>query len=229
MNNWNRTDLTVERLKAEGKLDADGKYQGRFIIHKDSQILGGVYLGQGKREAIVVDPKYGGLPKLYELAKRKSRELTADPETCDDFYWIDSATGKETYHPKAALMGTFAAVKETMPMQDDDAVREFLAKNNLNNDMKVTLDSFLSAGLGVCRHDALACGAVLEMFQTNGHLPGWKMSVDRNSNHLGGHAWTRAQNPDGTVYVVDVRQDFCGTIQLANPADRWAYERAEDF
>ena len=230
MNNWNRTVISVDRLEKEGKLDPDGTYQGRHIIHRNSPILGGVYLGESSREAVVVDAKYGELPKLHQLAKVKARSYACDPETGDDFYFIDPATGRETYHPSAAFMGTFAAVKETMPRQDLEAVKELLAKNNATDDAKIALDSFLSAGMGVCRHDALACGAVLEMFQQEGHLQNWKISVDRNTNHRGGHAWTRAQNmTDDAIYILDVMQDFCGILRSANSADKWAYERPEDF
>jgi hypothetical protein len=56
---WNNTLVMDQRLQTEGKLSTKGEnyFEGRRIIHRNSPINGGVYLGAGQREAIVVDSK----------------------------------------------------------------------------------------------------------------------------------------------------------------------------
>ena len=73
---WGKTKAAVERLLQEGKIyvvNGEFFYEGRPIIHRDSGIDGGVYLGESEREAIVVDIENSPLlQRIYEKAKDKS-------------------------------------------------------------------------------------------------------------------------------------------------------------
>lgn len=203
MAKWNKTNLMEKRL------NINGVYQGRPIISRDSKIDGGVYLGQGEREAIVVDySKSPKLRELYEIAKGKSVEGGA-------------------INKKRILRAVYDSVKEAMPKQSDEAVNELIQKYNVEKDGKISLDVFLKEGVGVCRHDALACAVLLEQFKKKGIIRG-KPSVDRNSNNRGGHAWCRYASDSGKVFILDVRQKYLGSLEDSLEKSKWNYQRPED-
>ena len=212
--NWDKTKVMLNRLAEEGKVQYKNGipyYEGRHVIHRDSPIDGGVYLGQGKREAIVVDSSYPNskLKELFKTAENKAKE--------------NGVIKKDII-----LQSVYETVKEAIPIQDMDAVNKILKKYGVEKDGKIALDVFLDEGVGVCRQDALACAAVLENFKKRSIVRG-KVSVDRNSTFLGGHAWTRYTNSIGELYILDVAQGFCGRLEDASKENRWAYERPTDF
>ncbi len=213
MAKWNKTRVMIERLKQKKKIKKIGDrdfYQGRPIIHRDSEINGGVYLGQGEREAIIVDfEKHPKLRELYSTAKNK-------------------ATVNGTIRKDLILQAVFQTVAETMPIQDNDAVERIVRKHGVEKDGKIALDVFLEEHTGVCRHDALASAAILELFKKEGIVNG-KPSVDRNSTYLGGHAWCRYTNSVGEVFILDVAQGYLGRLEDASKQNKWAYKRSEDF
>lgn len=213
MTNWDKTQNMKKRLQAEDKLDStcgEDLYQGRPIIHRDSPVNGGVYLGEGRREAIVVDfDKHGErLKELYQTAKRRA-----------------SVNGH--VRRDAVLKSVFTTVEEALPIQDEEAVKALCKKLGVENDGKVSLDVFIDAKTGVCRHLALTCAALLEIFKRDGHIAG-NPSVDRNSDYAGGHAWCRYTNSGGEVFILDVAQHYLGELNDADK-NRWAYKRPEDF
>lgn len=204
---WNKTVQMARRL---GIADVDKElYQGRRIIHRDSSIDGGVYLGEGQREAIIVDSIDPRVRNLYELAKNRAM--------------IDGILIKDKL-----LRIVYDAVAETMPRQDDDAVKKLVLREGLENDSKVSLGVFLEEGVGVCRHDALACAVLLELFKRDGLIQG-KASVDRNSMCFGGHAWCRYTNSGDERWILDVRQGYMGRLEDSLAENKWAYQRPDDF
>jgi len=213
MTEWNKTQVMMDRLRKQGKIEnVGGKdfYLGRSLIHRDSEVDGGVYLGQSEREAIVVDSqKYSGIRELYTVAKNK-------------------ATENGRIRKDLILEAVFQTVREAMPKQDEKAAEDIAKRYGVENDGKISLDIFIEEHLGVCRHDALLSAAILEQFKKEGIIDG-KPSVDRNSNHLGGHAWCRYTNSGGEVFILDVAQKFLGKLKDATEQNKWAYERPEDF
>jgi len=205
---WNKTLQMARRL---GISDVDKElYQGRYIIHRDSSIDGGIYLGEGQREAIVVDSIDPRVRKLYELAKNR-------------------ATINGIFIKGKLLRIVYDVVAETMPRQDNYAVKKLVLREGLESDSKVSLGVFLEEGVGVCRHDALACAVLLELFKNEGLIQG-KPSVDRNySIVFGGHAWCRYTNSAEERWILDVRQGYIGRLEDAIPENKWAYQRPDDF
>lgn len=203
--NWNSTTKIQRRL---GHAIKNNTYKGRPIIDMDTPIDGGVYIGTGTREAIVVDSsKDIDIQNLYRNAKRKSRNIFG------------------LFRKKFALWGVFTAVAEAMPIQDSDALDEILTKYNLTHDRKVDLGVFLHEGVGVCRHDALACGVILELMKRDGYIDG-TASVDRNQFYGGRHAWTRYTDRKG-VHILDVSLGYLGSLKDSGAT--WHYARPEDL
>lgn len=204
MADWSRTMFSEKRL--EDVLE-EGTYRGRRIIHRDTPIDGGVYLGAGEREAIVVDSeKYPALKKLYEKAKEKA---LVDK--------VDISVAK-----CLILNAVYDTVKEAMAYNEAAADR-LVNICNSGTDGKIALDVFIKNEIGVCRHMALACGALLELFRKEGYING-NVSIDRNTDK-GGHAWCRYTNSGGEVYILDVAQKYIGRMDKAT---NWDYRRPDE-
>ncbi|MDD4877708.1 MAG: hypothetical protein PHO02_01575 [Candidatus Nanoarchaeia archaeon] len=204
MASWDKTQYMEQRL--EDKLEG-GVYRGRKVICRDSPIDGGVYIGAGEREAIVVDSKkYNEIKKLYKKAREKALVGVVTK---------DVAKG-------LVLNAVYNTVKEAMKY-DKDAVNGLINICNSGTDGKIALDVFIKNKVGVCRHMALACGALLELFRKDGYIRG-KASIDRNTIN-GGHAWCRYTNSGGEVFILDVAQDYIGRLEKA---ENWNYRRPDE-
>lgn len=203
---WKHTQAITTRLGKSPAYEAPdaqsehGYYQDRIIIGRDTPILGGVYLGGGEREAIVVDEKYGEILKVYDNLVAKIPNL------------------KDTNN---VLKQCFDTVTEVMP--SNELVVENIGKR-LAPDQKIALDSYIINKGGVCRHQALLAGYLIEKLINEEHMGG-KVSIDRNEiQGKGAHAWIRYEDRDGEAYIIDPAQNFNGREE--DSKDRyWNYER----
>lgn len=216
---WNRTVLAEDRLvnsgKAERYEDRPIHYQGRALIGRDTRIDGGVYIGSGVREAIVVDIKKDpALREAYESAKStiESKRFFLFPKT-----------------PEQKLHDVYKLVKELMPKEGRDSVdgvHELLAEENLLDDNKVLLGFFISHGEGVCRHRALLAGAIIEKLIDDGLISG-RVSVDRNTSKRRAHAFVRFEDQDGNPTIIDPMHDYVGPPSSKDRAT-WDYRRPDE-
>lgn len=213
--NWDYTDFMVE--ENEGHM-----FKGRPSIERDSQIDGGVYHGTYGGEAIVVDTeKY---PNEYNK-------------------WLDIAKEKASVNGEIKknhiLKSTFDTVLEEMPYSKngvDNLLSNIAAgrgESKFKDGTKVSLDYFMREHAGVCRHQALVVGTLLEMFKKEGYISG-EVSVDRNTNwnpvtdEKGGHAWCRYTNSGGDIFILDVAQKYAGTLEDSKTEAQWNYLRPEE-
>ena len=195
-----------------GRRIVGDRFQGRRCIRRDEPVSGGVWVVPGIQEAIVVDPhKYPEeYDRLYETAKRHA-----------------SPHGEvERGH---VLRAVFQTVKDAMPYSKA-GVEKVL--DGLGPDKKIELSSFIANRTGVCRHQALACCALLERFKAEGYIRG-NVSADRNMNlspvgDAGGHAWARYTNSAGEVFILDVAQNFVGSLAESTKLAQWNYLRPEE-
>lgn len=189
-----------------------GYFENRRIIGHDTEILGGVYIGGGSREAIVVDDKSPLEKEVYDKAYvavfEKAKQRMA----------------REGVEFKNGLLNdVYDVVRETLAY-DDDYVDKMA---NDYRDKKINLSVFLDAGKGVCRHQALLTGYLLERLARDGYVGG-KVSVQRNAiRGVGAHAWARYENQNGDIYVIDPTQGYIGRLEDA-PEGTWLYGRPED-
>lgn len=210
---WNNTQRMRKRLQKIGKIylkNGEEYYRGRPIIHRGTEVDHRVYLGGGPREAIVVNSDSPILQELYKTAKRKAT--------------INGQIAKYMI-----LESVFETVKEAMPTQDENAVLKLLDEYGVDpaKDQKIDLEVFIYEGVGVCRHDALACALLLEMFKRDGITNG-KASVDRNSTLYGSHAWCRYENSGGEIFILDItlQKDVKRLYDVLGKG--WPYERPEE-
>ncbi len=243
---WSRTEVIGQRLRDDPNFTPPrpedpgspyGRYTGRRIIgsHMD-HIIGGVYLGAGAREAIVVDDTLNG--------KRENAVL-------NNFYRQDFLPHLERIAqnikatPKnVALKFIFDITQKEMPanLHRTEAVVRSLTKGI--KDQKVHLSAFLENHTGVCRHQALLVAYLLEKLQQE-KAEGTKLtgtfSLDRNSmafadeQQIGAHVWVRYTTRHGDAWIIDATQNHIGRLEdlmkdptvweYARPAERINFER----
>lgn len=213
---WNKTSLSVSRVEKTGFYEEKGlinkekNFKGRPIIGRDKKINGGVYLGAGEREAIVVDDKKDqALENIYQELLRRRR----------------NAQLKGKHFKDGVLEEVWKLVGQVIPY-DHQHVHDIQSRLP-GPDSKIYLSAFI--GGGVCRHQALLAGYLLERLSEEGWVGG-KPSIDRNFvSGEGGHAWVRYTNSGGDIFILDSAQKYIGRLDNMNDEeDRWFYERPED-
>lgn len=209
---WDITWAVEKRLGDKIYLkDGEKYFKGRRVIDRYSPVDGGVYLGKSGGEAIVVDSeKYPILRELHEEVKSKATE---------------NIFGKKE---KRIIHAVYDTVAEAMPMQDVSEVERVVRSCNVSKDGRISLGTFLEQGVGVSRHDALACAVLLELSKKDGIIEGTP-SVDRNTVGYDTYVWCRYKNPKGKIFILDVRKGFVGELSRASGETGWPYERPNDL
>lgn len=195
----------------------------RHSIGKDTPIDGGVYEADPEigMEAILVNKET--YPVGYNRAMKQVLQIM---------------TTKHGIEKRYALHAVYTVV-DAMLQYDNNATEELMNvySGGLKNNTIIPLDTFITVGYGVCRHQALFVAQLLEGLIGRGVLGG-KVSVDRNAIHLpndeyGGHAWARYTTSDGKVYIIDVAQHKIGLLtdfvaQREAGEEVWDYERLDE-
>lgn len=193
-------------------------------IARDTRINGGQYRGAYGGESIVVDrEKYPeGFNQAYGEVLRRAT---------DD---------KGVIHKDWVLQSVFDVTREVLPYDQEVVDRVFRDVADGIDGQKVALDTYLAAGGGVCRHQALLGASLLEKLCDEGVLGG-HVSVDRNAlknyqDGWDGHAWIRYTNSAGKVFILDPAQDRIGElddlmkrVHNDREAGLWDYARDEDI
>ena len=203
----------LRRNKKTGEMEYSGS---RPVINRNTTDPEGMvdirsWVGGG--EAIVVDSKKEPLP-YRELLQKCDRKLTESG----------------AFTEKDVLKAVFETVTETI-MYDldyaDNTADEIATKSK-----KINLSVYIEEGKGVCRHMALACqwlGARLkEQYPALFEGGEFTAPVNQREKDNAAHEWVRYTNPKGKVYIIDVAQNFMGTLEdvvheTARGAERWEY------
>lgn len=159
----------------------DGKYNGRFIITGDSYVCGGVYY-QGENvncEAVVVDREES--PEVY------------------DYYFSEMLSRAK--HPRldrivrAKLPEAIYETVHANMRYEGNEVGQTHRSAGASIGQEINLSLFMEKGFGVCRHQALACMALMQMCREKGLVHG-RASLERstrrhqeNSSGHTAHAW----------------------------------------
>lgn len=198
------TDLMLERMSAArdytppvpGDTDAPyGRFRGRQIVGSKARIDKGIYLGRTAREAPTVDAHSPAMNALHAelLEERADAHLAA---------W----TKKEPPQNNLVFQA-FNLVYKKLPYSEhiDRVIRRAHDIKN-NPDAEISVDKYLAAGGGVCRHQVLVLGALLERLIAEGKVPG-QISAERNYiPNILSHAWLEYTEPSGAVWILDLAQ-----------------------
>lgn len=194
----------------------------RPTIGHDTPISGGVYENAYGREAIVVDMEKH--PLLRETLDEVVARITDEDGRVDK---------------SRALHAVFDIVKDRMRYSKDATNEIFRTVGHNTHGSKIALDVYIDKGVGVCRHQALYAGAILEELIKRGILNG-QVSVERNMKQrdnddaYDGHAWVRYTTSSGEIVILDVAQNRVNTLDTLMRARRsgdrrvWDYGREQD-
>lgn len=213
---WKGTQYALDYAKHLEKLgimppQQPEMYQGRPIITRDSpRINGGVYFINGFEALVVDDTKDAKIKAVYEEVVAEVQKL--------------KLTGFQ--YEKRVLKIVKQVVTRVMPYDYGDTRAEKYHQLYGDN-RKLLLGLFI--GAGVCRHQALLAGYVIEKLIEQNILTG-KVSVDRNwlQNDPTGHAWTRYVTQREEVYIVDVAQNYFGKLSMWIRT-QWPYARPDEL
>lgn len=185
-----------------------GYILGRPIIARDTEINGGAFAFN--HEAIVVDDTKN------ELIRSCWEELKS---------LLDEKIQQGASHKEDIFQTVLWFVIQKMPykLKEVDKIDSVLRKDR-KGWYKVPLDQFILKGAGVCRHEALLAGYLMEKMtkehyispkdgKTKRYLRG-KASVERsiNRNKQVGHAWATYTTKAGEKVIVDPANLFIGTF-----------------
>jgi hypothetical protein len=189
----------------------------RHLIGRDSQIAEGMYGGSYGGETIVVD--YNSDKAYYDAAidQVKQRATVTNPD------------GTPKIDKNMILDSVFQTTKEKLPYNKEGVDRIFQTYGGKDH-TKLALSVYMESGAGVCRHQALLAGLMIEKLGEEGILRG-HASVDRSiqwpeEGDPGGHAWVRYTNSAEQVFIIDPAQNFIGSLEEAATRQRgWNYLR----
>lgn len=213
---WKKTEAGLDRIKKsplfeEGDEESPhGYFAGRRIIGRDTEINKGISVGQVNREAIVIDDeKHSSLNEVYEdLFKKRREKLIQEKER--------TKTGITE-----VLDTVFNYVLDIMPYNKEKTEE---IRKKYPPDKKISLNVFILNKAGVCRHQALLTGYLIERMIKEGLIQG-QVRINRNYvKNIGGHTWVKYTDNNGQVYIIDPAQKFCGTLEEAKKKGTWFYE-----
>lgn len=222
---WRYTEFAENMAKRDGnpksfeekwfQFGKGKEWQGRKLIGRDKRINKGVYLcadkyGVSSEACVVDDTKQPELNTCYEeLRRRAENESLIKGKPINQFV-LDMAMD---------------LVEEVMPY-DKEKADSITAE--YDSGTKVALSSYVLEHAGVCRHQALLAGYLIEKLIDDGVLHG-RVSVDRNYiPGEGGHAWVRYKNSKGKVFILDTAQNFRGALEDSKKKASWDYGRPSD-
>lgn len=199
-------------LEQSDKNAPHGYYMKRPVLGRHStQIDGGVSLGGTSREAIIAD---GGSEILQAAYKNFVQEMDLAVENV------------HTFTTRSILVGVKDYVRRAMPY---DAKKVDNLSKDYADDQPIALSEYLKAEAGVCRHQAMLAGLLVERLVKDGFLVG-TVGLGRNQvKTLGGsHAWAIFRGKGvGEEQILDVAQNYVGTKKKARQQNRWYYELSD--
>lgn len=196
-----------------------GEDHGFFPINRDSRINGGVYFVSSRHgEAITVADK-DVFSQQYDRAHQGV---------------LRRASLNGTLRPHRLPRAVFEEVLDTLQYSENkveelhDSIAAKYRFDELPDGTLVDLGYYLDAGVGVCRHQALASAYLLERLVDTSQLQG-EVHVERNMRYhddrADGHAWARYCDaaPAAESIVLDIANQYYGPVGGLDAP--WEYQR----
>ncbi|KTD70797.1 hypothetical protein [Legionella tucsonensis] len=135
------------------------------------------------REMILLDPEAESLKKLYTELRQNIKK---DATTLEILQEISKLTQK------------------TFPISHQVLLKEFVEKHLKEGNPVISLDEFMQAGMGVCRHHALLNAYLMSRLVEDGILQGEVIHQRHSFPKEGVHTWNLFRDTkDGTLYSLD--------------------------
>lgn len=228
---FSNTQIVMDRLAhhpdfhAPSDSDPDapyGRFRGKHVIGTGTRVLGGVYLGHKPREAIFVDPQSAVLNDLLQwfidsrfsvmkhncISGKISMEITP------------ASLVREFSNGLALALYEFTRQRLVF---NESAAAQVSRAANIKPDEELTLDAYVNAKVGVCRHQVLLLVALFEKLEPK-YLTKGKMTVCRcYIPHMFSHAWARYELSGEESLILDPAQNFCGTHAQGGDMGQYIY------
>lgn len=199
-----------------------GRFRGRHIIGTGTRVLGGVYLGHRSREAIVTEETS---PVLQAYARRffNGRFEKIRANFLRDHLAL-SMTEQELHvlFLDGLPQALFEFTKSCLPYNEQKTAM-VSREAKIEPDAELSLDVYLLAQTGVCRHMVLFLVSMFELLSQMGLTQG-TMSVCRcYIPNLFSHAWARFEQEETASLILDPAQDFCGSLENGGEMGKFVY------
>ncbi len=219
---WGYTQSAQELAYERQMLEFQANKEPRKTIGNGTRIDKGVYEGKYGGEKIVVDSEKE--PLISDAVDRVAAAIRRQDGT---------------YDKSKALSTVYNLVCEEM-QYDSDIVEGIFESYGRVDGRKIDLGVYIAAHAGVCRHQALYAGIIIEGLCDRGVLQG-SVTVNRSmmpregdrDDQYDGHAWVRYTNSAGQVIIIDPAQHRFDTLDNLMKLRRdneevWDYARDED-
>lgn len=229
---YSNTEIAIERLNGHPDYrrpvasDTEapfGRFRGRHIIGTGTHVLGGVFLGHRAREAIVVDETSSVLRSyVLEFIDRRFSNMRT-----------------RLLHGEIELEispeGLLRAFVEDLPIALYDFTIRCLPFNerktalvsrgaNIAPDEELSLDVYLIAQTGVCRHMVLFLVAMFEMLSKMSYTKGRMFVCRCYIPNLFSHAWARFEQEGTESLILDPAQNYRGTLEHGGEMGKFVYD-----
>lgn len=135
------------------------------------------------REVLMLDPDSKALKDLYSELRQAIKQ---------------GATTKEILEEISKL------TKKTFPISQDARLSEFIAEHLKKSSPFISLDSFMQAGIGLCRHHSLLNAYLMSRLVEDGILQGQVIHQRHSFPNRGVHTWNLFRDTkDGKLYSLD--------------------------
>lgn len=213
-------DYTLKGSQLE-ELRRAAEQESRPLIDRNTDVLNGLSGSDYDAESIAVD--YNAFPEVYDALVQQvigeASERSEDGALKVKKDLIFDAVMKMVRERLAYSLEGVAAMYEEAGAQKG---------------VPIALSRYLERGIGVCRHQALLTAALLELLKKKG-IVGGSARLNRSrqwtqAGEPGGHAWVRYTNSAGEVWILDVTNNFVGTLEQAKKLEKgWNYLLPEDM
>ncbi len=226
------TMLVMERLSGHpefrvpvaGDLAAPyGRFRNRHVIGTGTRVLGGVFLGHVPREALVVDVEDAWLQKKFlqfmhaRFANLRSLYLRGELDIEMTVPGLSRAFAQ-------ALPEALFAFTRTCLTYDETRVARLFREKQLELDAEFSLDHYLAAGTGVCRHMILFLVAMFELLEKKSLTIGRMFLCRCYIPHMFSHAWARHEAIDHPILILDPAQNFLGPLEEGGEMGKFIYD-----
>lgn len=215
---WFLTKYTKLRLSDPQNREIVAALRERHAICRDTPIDGGIDFSHWQPEIIVVDSE-------------------KDIQLMECYHTLIGILRQEM--SKAAKLGAAQQIKNTLRIvtnfvygripYDSDCTNKL--RKSFPNKQKIYLSSFFHGG--VCRHQSLLLGFLIEKLIADKYLVG-SVSIDKNYvlGEDNAHAWVRYSNRNIGVVIIDAAQSPPMVIDLDTLVKKYnniRYSRPEDL
>lgn len=229
---FSNTAIAIERLlghpdyqspNALDPLAPFGRFRGRHIIGTGTQVLDGVYLGHRPREAIFVDSSSHVLRMFLRSFVENRFSVMKTQLINGEIQFEITREGLVRAFQMGLPEALFQYTKRCLPY-DEQGVSLVFRQAKIEPDAELSLDAYLLARKGVCRHMVLFLVSMFELLSQMNLTQG-SMSVCRcYIPGLFSHAWARFEQDETESIILDPAQNFFGPLENGGEMGKFVYD-----